>query len=99
MSPAGQAGTATPLKITITKNGIPVTDLQPLPGHLRTRHRNPRGDLAFAHLHPNGTVSGPHGGPTLTVDADLPAAGNYRMFIQFQTDGVLHTAALTVPAN
>ena len=96
---AAKAGTATPLKITITKNGVPVTDLQPYLdtyAHVTAIHA---GDLAFAHLHPNGAVSGPHGGPTLTVDADLPTAGNYRMFIQFQTDGVLHTAALTVPAN
>jgi hypothetical protein len=57
------------------------------------------GDLAFAHLHPEGTVSGDHGGPTLTVHARLPEPGNYRMFIQFQTDGTLHTAALTVPAR
>jgi hypothetical protein len=57
------------------------------------------GDLAFAHLRPEGTVSGDHGGPTLTVHARLPEPGNYRMFIQFQTDGTLHTAALTVPAR
>jgi hypothetical protein len=96
---AAKTGTATPLKITITKNGVPVTDLQAYLdtyAHVTAIHA---GDLAFAHLHPNGTVSGPHGGPTLSVNADLPASGMYRTFVQFQTDGVLHTAALTISAN
>lgn len=26
---------------------------------------------------------------------DLPEAGKYRLFVQFMTDGVLHTAAIT----
>jgi len=94
-----KAGTETPLKITISKAGVPVTDLQPYLdtyAHVTAIHA---GDLAFAHLHPNGTASGAHGGPTLTVNADLPAAGTYRMFVQFQTGGVLHTAALTISAG
>jgi hypothetical protein len=57
------------------------------------------GDLAFAHLHPSGTVNGDHGGPSLTVNADLPESGAYRIFIQSQTEGELHTAAVTVTAS
>jgi hypothetical protein len=94
-----KAGTETPLKLTITKAGVPVTDLQPYLdtyAHVTAIHA---GDLAFAHLHPNGSVSGAHGGPTLTVNADLPTAGTYRMFVQFQTSGALHTAALTISAS
>jgi len=93
------AGREVPLRITITKNGQPVTDLQPYLdtyAHVTAIHQ---GDLAFAHLHPDGAVSGDHGGPTLTVHAQLPERGNYRMFIQFQTDGALHTAAITVPTR
>lgn len=96
---AAKAGTVTPLKITITDNGAPVADLQPYLdtyAHVTAIHA---GDLAFAHLHPNGTVSGAHGGPTLTVNADLPAAGMYRMFVQFQTAGTLHTAAISISAS
>ena len=76
-----------------------MTDLQPYLktyAHVTAIHA---GDLAFAHLHPQGTASRPHGGPKLTVNADLPAAGTYRVFVQFQTDGVLHTAALTISAS
>ena len=93
------AGREAPLRITITKNGQPVTDLRPYLdtyAHVTAIHQ---GDLAFAHLHPDDAVSGDHGGPTLTVHAQLPERGNYRMFIQFETDGALHTAAITVPTR
>jgi len=33
------------------------------------------------------------------VNADVPAAGNYRLFVQFQTGGVLHTAAVAISAR
>lgn len=94
-----KAGVEGPLTITISKDGQPVTDLQPYLdtyAHVTAIHQ---GDLAFAHLHPEGTVNGDHGGPTLTVHADLPAPGTYRMFIQFQTGGVLHTAPITIAAG
>jgi hypothetical protein len=59
-----------------------------------TAFRSP--NLAFAHLHPVGAASGAHGGPELTFQAALPEAGDYRLFLQFQTRGQLHTAALTL---
>ena len=96
---APKAGVAGPLTITITRDGRPVTDLQPYLdtyAHVTAIHQ---GDLAFAHLHPEGTVAGDRGGPSLTLHAELPSAGNYRMFVQFQTGGTLHTAPITVAAS
>jgi len=93
------AGMEHTLRATITKNGAPVTDLQPYLdtyAHLTAFHQ---GDMAFAHLHPQGTVNGDHGGPTLTFDAAMAASGNYRLFLQFQTGGVVHTAVFTVPVS
>ncbi len=90
------AGMEHTLKATVTKDGMPVTDLQPYLdtyAHLTAFHA---GDLAFAHLHPQGAVNGDHGGPTLTFDAQMAKSGDYRLFLQFQTGGVLHTAAITV---
>jgi hypothetical protein len=90
------AGMEHTLTAAVTKNGTPVTDLQPYLdtyAHLTAFHE---GDLAFVHLHPQGTVNGDHGGPTLTFDAQLSTSGNYRLFLQFQTGGVLHTAAITL---
>jgi hypothetical protein len=90
------AGMEHTLTATVTKDGAPVSDLQPCLdtyAHLAAFHA---GDLAFAHLHPQGTVNGDHGGPTLTFDAQMAKTGNYRLFLQFQTGGVLHTAAITL---
>ena len=88
------------LTITVSKNGKPVTDLQPYLqtyAHLTAIHA---GDLAFAHLHPEGAAAlTDTGGPTLTFHAMLPKSGDWRFFIQFQTGGTLHTAAITLHAN
>ncbi|SEP53326.1 hypothetical protein SAMN04489732_12650 [Amycolatopsis saalfeldensis] len=92
---SGMPGTLT---VAVSKDGQPITDLQPYLdtyAHLTAFHE---GDLAFAHLHPEGAVSGDHGGPTLSFHAELPKAGNWRLFLQFQTAGVLHTAAITLTA-
>jgi hypothetical protein len=93
------AGMDNPLTVTVSKNGTPVTDLQPYLdtyAHLTALHE---GDLASAHLHPQGAVNGDRGGPTLSFAADLPTAGNWRLFLQFQTGGVVHTAAVTLTAR
>jgi len=93
------AGMTHQLTISVAKDGQPVTDLQPYLdtyAHLTAFHA---GDLAFAHLHPQGAVNGDHGGPKLTFEAMLPKSGDWRLFVQFQTGGVLHTAAVTVAAG
>lgn len=90
------AGMSHDLTVTVSQNGKPVTDLQPYLdtyAHLTAFHD---GDLAFAHLHPHGTVNGDHGGPALSFEAMLPKSGPWRLFVQFKTGGVLHTAAVTV---
>ena len=96
---SGQMMPAMPhtLTITISKNGKPVTDLQPYLetyAHLTAIHAR---DLAFAHLHPEGGAAMTDtGGPALTVQTMMPEGGDWRFFIQFQTGGVLHTAAITL---
>jgi hypothetical protein len=90
------ANRASMLIVTITKDGRPVTNLQPYLdtyAHLTAFHE---GDLAFAHLHPETGVDGDHGGPALPFHAELSRSGNWRMFLQFQTSGTVHTAAITV---
>ncbi|MFI1969803.1 hypothetical protein BLA24_17205 [Streptomyces cinnamoneus] len=93
------AGMAHPATVSISKDGEPVTDLQPYLdtyAHLTAFHE---GDQAFAHLHPETKVTGDHGGPDLSFQAMLPKPGNWRMFLQFQTGGKLHTAALTLSVS
>ncbi|WP_084196028.1 hypothetical protein [Streptosporangium amethystogenes] len=91
-----KAGMMSPLTVMIGKDGKPVTDLQPYLdtyAHLTAFHQ---GDQAFAHLHPQTKVIGGHGGPALQFMTDLTVSGNWRLFLQFQTAGVLHTAAVTL---
>jgi hypothetical protein len=93
------ANRASRLMVTITKHGKPVTNLEPYLdtyAHLTAFHQ---GDLAFAHLHPETKVDGDHGGPTLPFHAELSRSGNWRLFLQFQTAGTVHTAALTMHAS
>ncbi|MQY36139.1 hypothetical protein SRB17_41360 [Streptomyces sp. RB17] len=94
------AGMAHQLTATVTRDGRPVTDLQPYLdtyAHLTAFHQ---GDLAFAHLHPETEVDGDHGGPAaLTFHAEFARSGNWRLFLQFQTGGRLHTASLTLPVG
>lgn len=93
---APMAGMAHPLSVTVSKDGRPVTDLQPYLdtyAHLTAFHE---GTQEFAHLHPTTEVTGDHGGPDLAFHAELPTAGNWRLFLQFRTGGKLHTAALTL---
>ncbi|MFC1411539.1 hypothetical protein ACEZCY_19975 [Streptacidiphilus sp. N1-12] len=90
------AGMVHPLTVTVARGGTPVTDLQPYLdsyAHLTAFHQ---GDGAFAHLHPTATVTAGHGGPTLSFHAELTRPGDWRLFLQFQTAGTLHTAAVTV---
>ncbi|MET8411334.1 hypothetical protein ABZV34_25060 [Streptomyces sp. NPDC005195] len=90
------AGMEHPMTVTVAKDGKPVADLQPYLdtyAHLTAFHE---GDTAFAHLHPTTKVNGDHGGPELSFNAELPTSGNWRLFLQFQTGGTLHTAALTL---
>ncbi|WP_406200980.1 hypothetical protein OH807_20705 [Kitasatospora sp. NBC_01560] len=94
------AGRAGELKVTVSKDGRPVTDLQPYLetfAHLTAFHA---GDQAFAHLHPEAAAeAGSTGGPTLAFHAELPASGDWRLFLQFLTGGQLHTVGLTLRAG
>jgi hypothetical protein len=93
------AGMSHELTVTVSQNGKPVSDLQPYLDTYAHLTAFREGDLAFAHLHPHDTVNGDHGGPALTFEAMLPKPGRWRLFLQFQTGGVLHTAAVTVTVS
>ena len=50
------------------------------------------GDLGYLHVHPEGEDS-------LAFAAEAPSQGRYRLFLQFQHDGVVRTAAFTQEAS
>jgi hypothetical protein len=86
------AGAEAQLTFRVTRGGRPVRDLQPYLGaygHLVALHAP---DLAYSHVHPNGTD---RAGGAITFDTELHARGRYRLFLQFRTGGRVHTAAFT----
>jgi YD repeat-containing protein len=74
------------LRFSITRDGRPVAvqDYLGAKGHLVALRE---GDLAFLHVHPDEH--------SLRFEATFPTAGRYRLFLQFQVDGRVHTAEFT----
>ncbi|WP_158848811.1 hypothetical protein [Saccharothrix deserti] len=92
------AGKASSVRLTVSRNGAPVTDLQPYLaayGHLVALRES---DLAYLHVHPEGVPGDGKtpAGPEIAFVAEVPSAGGYRLFLDFQHDGVVRTAEFTV---
>jgi hypothetical protein len=90
------AGTAGSLSFVIAKAGVPVTDLQPYMGAFGQLAAVHDGDMALTYPLAQGDATAAHGGPSLTFAAMPGEAGNWRLFLQFQTAGAVHTGAITV---
>jgi hypothetical protein len=91
-----EAGGEAPLTFRITHRGRPVSDLEPYLGaygHLVALHAP---ELAYSHVHPDGED---RTGGAITFNAELHEPGTYRLFLQFQTRGRVHTAAFTQTAS
>ena len=88
-------GKAGELRLTVSKGGKPVTDLEPYHGAYGHLVALRQGDLAYLHVHPN--EGGP--GPDVSFTATAPSGGTYRLFLDFQHEGKVRTAAFTVRAG
>ena len=88
------------LTFTVTQSGKPA-DLQPYLGAFGHLVALRVGDLAFLHVHPEGTPGHEHHPPAggkLTFIAPVPTAGHYRLFLDFKAGDVVRTAEFTVVA-
>lgn len=90
-------GTSNKLTLTVSRDGRPVTDLQPYLaayGHLVVLRA---GDLAYLHVHPSGQPGDgkTRPGPEITFYAEVPTTGSYRLYLDFQRGGVVRTAEFT----
>ncbi|MEI5520170.1 hypothetical protein WB401_29150 [Streptomyces brasiliscabiei] len=92
------AGAASELKLKVSRDGRPVTDLQPYLGAYGHLVALRSGDLAYLHVHPNGEPGDgtTRPGPTVSFTATAPSDGTYRLFLDFKHEGKVHTAAFTV---
>ena len=92
------AGQESQLTLSVSRDGRPVTDLQPYLeayGHLvALRDR----DLAYLHVHPAGTPGDGRtaAGPGVTFYATAPSDGDYRLFLDFRHDDRVRTAEFSV---
>jgi len=90
-------GTTSRLTLTVDRDSVPVTDLQPYLaayGHLVALRQ---GDLAYLHVHPGDGKS--KAGPNIVFYAEVPSAGTYRLYLDFKHGDVVRTAEFTVVAG
>jgi hypothetical protein len=94
-------GQESPVALTVTRDGLPVTDLQPYLGAYGHLVALREGDLAYLHVHPEGVPGdgATPAGPRIEFAAQVPSAGSYRLFLDFQHAGVVRTAEFTVPTG
>ncbi|MFI7425940.1 hypothetical protein ACIBPB_03035 [Micromonospora sp. NPDC049836] len=96
-----QPGQAGRLTLTVTRDGRPVTDLQPYLGAYGHLVALRQGDLAYLHVHPEGAPGDGQtpAGPAVSFTTELPSIGTYRLYLDFRHDDAVHTAEFTVVAG
>ncbi|ANS79515.1 Putative secreted protein [Serinicoccus hydrothermalis] len=92
------AGESSALTMTITRDGEPVTVLEPYLGAFGHLVALRDGDLAYLHVHPHGDAptAGQTSEPDIVFEAIAPTPGRYLLFLDFQVDGQVHTAPLVL---
>lgn len=91
-------GRTSPITLTVSRDGVPVTDLQPYLGAYGHLVALREGDLAYLHIHPDGEPGDgtTAAGPQVKFATEVPSAGTYRLFLDFRHGGVVRTAEFTV---
>ncbi|WP_431948983.1 hypothetical protein [Actinacidiphila sp. bgisy167] len=95
-----RAGAEQELRLTVTRDGREVTDLQPYLGAYGHLVALRAGDVAYLHVHPGGAPGDGRTapGPDVSFRTTAPSAGTYRLFFDFRHNGAVRTAAFTVTA-
>ncbi|SDO04490.1 hypothetical protein SAMN05216368_109124 [Cryobacterium flavum] len=95
------AGSASELMLTITRDGEPVTALEPYLGAFGHLVALRDGDLAYLHVHAEGEEprAGEISGPEIAFAAEAPTAGRYMLYLDFQVNGQVHTAEFVLDAT
>lgn len=92
------AGSSSQLTFTVSKDGKPVTNLEPYLGAFGHLVALRDGDLAFLHVHPEGDepTQGDTAGPDVGFVAELPTPGRYLLYLDFQVEAKVHSAPFVV---
>ena len=93
-------GTSSKVTLSVSRDGTPVADLQPYLGAYGHLVALRDGDLAYLHVHPDGTPGDGRtaSGPAITFFVEVPSEGTYRLYLDFQHAGKVRTAEFTVTA-
>lgn len=85
------------LTLTVKKDGEPIDNLEPYLGAYGHLVALRAGDLAYLHVHPDGAPGDgkTEPGPEIGFVVDVPTTGAYRLFLDFQHEGVVRTAVFT----
>jgi hypothetical protein len=94
-------GAEAELTLSVSRNGEPVTDLQPYLGAYGHLVALRAGDLAYLHVHPDGTPGDKDTppGPDVVFYAAVPSTGVYHLYLDFRHEGEVRTAAFTATAG
>lgn len=93
-----RAGATSELTAEVTRDGEPVTALEPYLGAFGHLVALRQGDLAYLHVHPEGGEPSPdeRSGPDVTFVTEAPTEGRYLLYLDFQVAGQVRTAAFTL---
>ena len=95
------AGRSSAVSLRVSRDGRPVTDLEPYLGAYGHLVSLRAGDLAYLHTHPDGAPGDGRtpAGPDVAFGVDVPTAGTYRLHLDFKHAGVVRTAEFTATAT
>ncbi|MDT0319047.1 hypothetical protein [Streptomyces millisiae] len=95
------AGADSELTLSVSRDGEPVTDLEPYLGAYGHLVALRAGDLAYLHVHPEGAPDDgtTRPGPEIAFSTTAPSAGDYRLYLDFKHEGEVHTAEFTATAG
>ena len=98
MDGAVTPGQASKVTLAVSRDGKPVTDLQPYLGAYGHLVALRAADLGYLHVHPDGHPGDgvTPAGPGVTFYVTAPSAGDYRLFLDFQHEGAVRTAEFTL---
>ncbi|MGQ0718524.1 MAG: hypothetical protein ACT4NP_14660 [Pseudonocardiales bacterium] len=90
------AGSVSQLWMHVIRDDVPVTDLDTYLGNAGRLVILREGDLAYLQVRP---IAGPRRDTAIGFEVEVPTAGYYRMFVEFQHRGRVRTAEFTALAR
>lgn len=95
------AGGPSTLALEVTRDGAPVTDLQPYLGAFGHLVVLRDGDLAYLHAHPEGEAPEPgdRSGPAVEFATETPTAGRYLLYFDFRVGDEVHSAPFVLTTS